>query len=151
MDGSAVEVLLDHEMGAVESIANARGWNISRPTPQVMHLDLPAKGGERFYLHVNLEGYAATPPAWHWRDPATDTLDLPAQTPAGGNFLHGSGVICAPWNRLAYQQVDLRGPHSDWTLANWKLNSHTGGTRTLAAMALRVAHELSVSYQRRLG
>lgn len=151
MDGSAIDLLLDHELDSVESIANARSWNYSRPTPRVMHLDLPAKGGERFYLHVDLDGYATAPPAWHWRDPATGCLDLAAHTPIGGNFLHGNGVTCAPWNRLAYKDVDQRGPHSDWTLATWKLNSLTGGTRTLAAMVLRIAHELSVSYQRRLG
>lgn len=151
MDGSAVELLLEHELEAVESIAKARGWTFSRVTPRAIHLDLPTRGGEWFYLHVDLEGYAIRPPAWHWRDPNTGALDLPAQTPVGGGFFHGNGVICAPWNRLAYGQVDSRGPHNDWTLSTWKLNTHTGGTRTLAAMMLRISHELTVNYQRRLG
>jgi hypothetical protein len=151
MDGSAVDLLLEHELAAVESISQSHGWNLSRPLPRVMHLDLPAKGGQRFFLHADLEGYAASPPAWHWRDPDTGVLSLPARTPIGGNFFHGHGVICAPWNRLAYKVVDARGPHSDWTLATWKLNSKTGGTRTLSAMVLRIAHELAVNNLRRLG
>lgn len=151
MDGSALDLVLEDELTALESIATARGWNLTRPQPRMFHLDMPAKGGDRLYLHADVTDYPPKPPAWHWRDPATGTLDPLKHTPKGGAFFHGSGVICAPWNRLAYKDVDSRGPHSDWALAGWQLNPLTGGTRTLAAMALRIAHELEVNFSGRMG
>lgn len=98
-------------------------------------------------MRVLVDRYPTIPPAWHWWNPETGVIDDLRDTPVGGAFFHSSGVICAPWNRLSYQGVDPRGPHGDWSIeGDWMANSNTLGTRTLAAMALRIAHEAQVSY-----
>jgi len=132
----------------LREIVAPRSWEL---TPAFI-LGLPARDGSRFWLFVECDRFPAIPPAWHWFNPNTKALDQPPDTPKGGQFFHGSGRICAPWNRLAYQSVDPKGPHGDWNLANWMTNPHTGHCTTLSAMALRITSELSAStYEGRLG
>jgi hypothetical protein len=97
--------------------------------------------GLRFRLHRgDLPG---KPPAWHWCDSEGGGRDERQNAPEGASFLHGNGVICAPWNRLSYKSVDPRGPHADWVMGDWRNNSHTKGCKTLCAMLLRVYVELN--------
>ena len=85
---------------------------------------------EKFYLQGTFEDYRAHPPLWQWFDASwssTDALHLSPQDagnrPAalGGSMFinhNGKGLICAPFNRLAYGAHE--GPHSDWgSLAQW--------------------------------
>lgn len=76
---------------------------------------------EKFYLQGRFDNYKALPPAWDWWNEnwsEADGLHLspsPESTPFGSSmfFRHGNrGVICAPFNRLAYDAH--HGPHSDW-------------------------------------
>jgi len=66
------------------------------------------------------DSYRALPPAWRFVDPGTDQSEpkwFPSAHPAGSIF-HGNGLICAPWNRLAYSEHG--GPHNDWNgAASW--------------------------------
>ena len=65
------------------------------------------------------------------------------------NYFHKSGRICAPWNRLASTEG---GPHPKWKWANWRQQPETKGTVSLAAMILRIHHELrSDTYKGRRG
>jgi hypothetical protein len=143
-------LLVKVELDALKENVTLMGWSMEQMDDLTFVLGLPAKDGGRYHLRVRCDGYPATPPAWHWFNPSTGKIDDPRDTPRGGGFLHGAGVICAPWNRLAYTTVDSRGPHADWTIGAWQGNPHTKACRTLSAMALRVAYELMKSYEGRL-
>lgn len=79
--------------------------------------------GERFYFRGLVDGYRSLPPTWQFTDAdfsgASSGHLAPkcASTPFGSPMIHGNGVICAPFNRLAYGNHG--GPHNDWVLAEW--------------------------------
>jgi hypothetical protein len=148
---TVTELVVAEELAPLAEVAARRGWGLEVVDSTAFRLILPAKDGSSIQLQVDCEGYAALPPAWHYRNPDSGVLDAPADTPLGGGFLHSHGVICAPWNRLAYAQCDSRGPHNEWDIGNWKTNTNTAGTKTLCAMALRIAYELRTSYTGRKG
>lgn len=139
---SVADLIVAEELGPLEQIASLKGWQFKRLSSTSFELGLPAKDGTMFWLLCEYTGYTGMPPAWHWYNPASKAVDQPEDTPTGGGYFHDQGVICAPWNRLAYKSEDERGPHSDWTIGNWKSNSYTKGCKTLSAMALRIATEL---------
>ena len=147
----ADELAVDAELDTVRELARYKGWELERVTSTTFRLTMVAKDGSHIQLQVDCDGYPAQPPAWHFRNPATGALDERPDIPVGGTYFHGSGFSCAPWNRLAYAQVNPRGPHGDWDLGNWKANPYTFGDKTLAAMALRIHHELTRSYTGRQG
>ena len=139
---TVAELSLAEEMPPLEAIATREGWQLTRLEGLQFVLGLPARDHTWFWLLCTCERYPAMPAAWHWYNAESHEIDQPRDTPKGGGFFHGAGVICAPWNRLAYQAEDPRGPHSDWTIGNWRANPQTGACKTLAAMALRIAVEL---------
>lgn len=75
---------------------------------------------DKFFLQGTFGDYRAYPPIWEWYDEnwtSTEELHLsphPGASPFGSMFIQhrGRGLICAPFNRLAYGLHD--GPHSDW-------------------------------------
>jgi len=140
---TAAELSVAEELVPLREQANWLGWGLKELSPTTFLLGLPAKDRTWFYLHVDCDGYAVTPPAWRWCDADGVSQDMPQNTPSGTGFFHPNGVICAPWNRLAYTNLDSRGPHGDWTIGDWRSNSHTGGCKTLCAMALRLYVELN--------
>lgn len=150
---TATELVFAEQFEHLRQIAESRGWSLARTDDPGLVLGLIARDGLPFSLKAICDRFQAMPPAWHWHDPETGELDLPAHTPKGsGGFFHSSGVICAPWNRLAYKTIDSRGPHENWELGNWMSNSDTGRCTTLSAMALRMAVELSSTrYSGRVG
>jgi len=129
-------------------VAIARGWGLIVLNPTRFTLALPAKDRSRIHLLAECNVYPVLPPAWHFVNAGTGELDRPADIPRGGSFFHSSGVICAPWNRLAYKP---RGPHGDWQISDWRANAKVGGVRTLSSMALRMAVELQGHYEGRQG
>jgi hypothetical protein len=145
------ELVIVEELTDLRQLVEQREWMMKVVDETTFIMILPAKDQSRVQLYVECDDYPTTPPAWHFRNRKTGALDEPADTPRGGQFFHGNGVICAPWNRLAYQARSPLGPHGDWTIGDWKSNSHTGGTTTLAAMALRIYVELQGSYEGRGG
>ena len=145
---TAGELVFEEQFGHLREIAASREW----PLERVFILGMKARDGSQYWLLVDCSDYPALPPAWHWYNLATKLLDQLADAPKGSGFLHSSGRICAPWNRLAYKKIDPNGPHDDWDLANWMTNPKTGDCRTLSAMALRIHVELgSERYQGRMG
>ena len=81
------------------------------------------EGSTRFYLRGRFDNYRAVAPEWTFTDATWATLgklsDFPkpiTQPPprTASIFLdfQNKGVICAPFNRLAYASVS--GPHQDW-------------------------------------
>ena len=149
---TVAQLSVDEELEPLAQIAARRGWTVERQDATSFILNLPARDDSSFWLLCRCDGYPGLPPRWHWYNPETKAIDQPRDTPTGGAFFHSSGVICAPWNRLAYKSEDARGPHSDWTIGAWRTNEKTGGCKTLAAMALRVAVELkAISFGGRKG
>jgi hypothetical protein len=148
---TAGDIVYAGELEALMSIAAARGWPLRTFSARSFLLGLQARDDRWWYLLVDCESYKATPAAWHWSTPEGTDLDSAKVTPKGkGGYFHGSGKICAPWNRLSYKVVDPAAPHGDWQLANWISNPKNGGCRTLSAMALRMHVELSSErYQER--
>jgi hypothetical protein len=140
---TVAELTVAEELVAVREIASSRGWVLKELGTLRFHLTLPAKDKSLFYLLVDCDQYKVQPPSWRWSDAAGELTDRPVDSPHGSGFLHTNGVICAPWNRLAYKSVDARGPHADWTIGDWQRNSYTAGCTTLGHMALRIYVELN--------
>jgi len=140
---TAAELTVAEEMVALRELAAGRGWRLKEIDPLHFHLGLPARDQSWFYMLVDCVNHPVQPPAWNWCDAEGTHTDRPSDRPGGSGFLHSKGVVCAPWNRLAYTSVDSRGPHGDWTIGEWQKNSHTKGCTTLAHMALRIYIELN--------
>ncbi len=140
---TAAELSVAEELTPLREQAEWQGWPLKETDPLHFLLGLPASDGSWFYLWVDCADYPVMPPAWHWCDAEGGALGQPYCIPEGTGYFHPNNVICAPWNRLAYNQQDTRGPHSDWTIGDWKSNSYTKGCITLCAMALRLYVELN--------
>lgn len=115
------------EEPALRSVAQRRGWAVSLDLEGLAlsaTIDHPVAGVGLLRLDADLDGYRAIPPAWRFVDPDTGEVSQrafpkPGSGPQGsGSIFHPHPVICAPFNRLAYQ--DHGGPHPDWSgPANW--------------------------------
>jgi hypothetical protein len=136
------ELTVQDELKLVREVVESRRWKLSELDPLHFLVGLPASDGSEFYLWVDCDDYPVKPPAWHWSDSVGNGRQNKANAPAGSDYLHSNGVICAPWNRLAYQSVDPRGPHGEWVPTDWRNNRQTKGCTTLCAMLLRIAVEL---------
>lgn len=141
---TATEMTVEEELRGLNAIVEKRTerWKLEIHSPIEFALGLQAKDQSWVWFLVKCDQYPAVPPAWHMYNPANGEIDQPKQTLRFGKFFHSSGVICAPWNRLAYKSEDSRGPHGEWTIGAWKSNPWTKSCRTLAAMALRLYVEL---------
>lgn len=150
---TVAELVFGEEFEALTQVAGLESWSIRLLGPVNLLLGVKAQDLSDFWVRCDADGYKATPPAWRWCDERGSQTDAPDRTPAAGksNFFHAAGVICAPWNRLAYKTIDARGPHSDWSIGNWQANSYTGECKTLAAMATRIAIELRLRLNGRMG
>ena len=133
------------ELEPLRDLTQARGWTLKLLDPTSFVLGLVAKDDEAYWLKVCCDQYPALPPAWHWYEPESGQCGLAQATPKGAGYFHGNGVICAPWNRLAYRTQDPRGPHGDWMIGDWRSNPRTGACKTLASMALKIACQLKTA------
>lgn len=141
------DLVVESEIATVEENAQLHGWAFERTGSRWFRVTLRAKNGDVYQVEVECKEYPVRPAAFHWRNPATGVLDQKLDSPSPYNFFFDTGPICAPWNRLA-STVD--GPHPEWVQANWMQQAETKGTNTLAAMVLRIHHELlSDQYQGR--
>lgn len=145
---TATELTVAEELAQLVEVASAaKDWTVTPLGPVSFLLSVPAKGGVRLWVRCEADEYPTLPPIWRWCDHDGGALDMPHVTPNGGSaFFHGNGVICAPWNRLAYSKVDSRGPHGEWQISNWKAIPDTKECKTLAAMAIRIAVEACTKF-----
>ncbi len=148
---TATELILEEQMAELTANADAMGWSVTYLRAGRFVLGVPAKDNSILYWRCEPDGFAATPPAWHWSDATGENIDTPKVTGQGGQFFHSSGVVCAPWNRLAYKSLDARGPHDDWSIGDWLSNAKTRQCTTLAAMASRLAVEAMTKFEKRAG
>lgn len=118
-----------------------------------MRIDGPAgqSGGaqEQYFLQAAFDGYRALPPVWEFLDPRTCKPIGLAGWPkgTGSTVLHGNGLVCAHWSRLAYKTADIDGIHADWgPPSNWR-NPSPGQTTafTIADMLDRLIREVERS------
>ena len=148
--GTVAALLVAEQLVALRDNATLFGWTVTPVDEVTFILGLPGKDEATYHLRAVCDDFAAKPPAWHWFNPETGAIDNLRDTPKGGAFFHSAGIICAPWNRLAYRAVDARGPHPEWTIGDWQSNPKTGACRTLSAMALRISHELMRNVEGRM-
>ncbi len=123
--------VLNAEMPGAQAWAARRGypfaWDPDSQTLQVVLCRM--KDQENFFLRGGIDNYPILPPSWTLTAPdgsAAGTRSVfpgpIGNGPCGGwIFIAGGngGVICAPFNRLAYS--DHGGPHGDWGgPAHWR-------------------------------
>ena len=113
---TAAELTLTDEISPLEEIAALKGWKLERRDGTEFILGMQARDDSWFWLYCRCDRYPAMPPAWHWYHPEIGELDRPQDTPKGGGFFHNKGVICAPWNRLAYKTGTSYGHRDAWAL-----------------------------------
>ena len=137
------DFVVESQIAAVEEIAQLYDWPLERVGTRCFRVTLAARNGDVYQIEVECTGFPVQPAAFHWRNPATGELDNLADSPMpyreGPNYFYKTGRICAPWNRLASTPG---GPHREWQQSGWQEQKETGGTVTLAAMVLRISHEL---------
>jgi len=112
------QILVESEARIVDTWAQRNGWTVNinlerlEITAEVPH----PKDNDPLFLHGDLSGYRAIPPAWRFVDESGNVTKaaFPAAGPVNGksSIFHGNVVICAPFNRLAYKVAG--GPHEDW-------------------------------------
>ena len=140
---TVTDLVFEEEFGHLCQVAENRGWDLTQIDGPGFILVLPARDESYFALRVICDDYRSLPPILRWHNTKTHASNQLSDTPKGsGGYFHGSGRICAPWNRIAYKQEDPKGPHGNWQLSNWITNPRTGECTTLTAMAVRMAVEL---------
>ena len=97
-------IYLEMRPPAVRTIVMLHGWNFEQLNAASFTLGIPAKDEYWFTVLAKCDGFAAT------YNPETKAIDAPCDTPLGGSFFHGAGVICAPWNRLGTLRAALGCP-----------------------------------------
>lgn len=96
---------------------------------------------EDWQLRAILEGYRALPPIWTVEDSGGANIikslsQSKGPRPEGiSSLFHSSGVICAPFSRLAYGEEG--GPHKNWGASTGWLSAGSGKVKatTLGDMA----------------
>lgn len=102
---------------------------------------------EPYLLVGSFEDYRVMPPRWRFVDPrnGVDVGSAAYPRPLGSSILHGNGLLCAHWNRLAYHEEG--GPHNDWGgLEKWQ--NPPAGTSialTIPDMLQRIVREVAAS------
>lgn len=144
--------VVEDELPAAEAHACRHGWSLTwLKDEQVLLADGKHPADKSFLrLHAALADYRALPPVWtcfqqdgkgafHRRFPKGGSL------PHGrGSLFHPSGVICAPFNRLAYKEHS--GPHDNWGgPANWLQVRGTVRATVLGEMLAQILVDLNYS------
>ena len=117
---------LETEFTAIMAWVGRAGWRADvEPTGRLVTARTAhPRTGTALTVQADCTGYPSVPPAWRFLDHAGQSpksaYPAPGQQPGiNGSVFHGNGLVCAPWNRLAYQ--DLGGVHGDWgALPAWK-------------------------------
>jgi hypothetical protein len=139
---------VEEDLGPVRAWAARRNWTTSWH-PNVLELRAATyhQRAERLIEVVaTCGGYRAEPPDWRFVRPGSNQSG-PEFSPAvfAGGIFHPNGLICAPWNRLAYKE--LEGPHDDWGgPTNWlSVPGDISTAQTLADMLAIVDAQLRSS------
>jgi hypothetical protein len=114
--------VVEEELPAAHAHAGRHGWRLAwLPNDLLLHADgtHPADKS-RMRLQGNLADYRALPPIWTCYELDANGTAKP-RFPKGGSvpgvgasMFIDPGVICAPFNRLAYATPEYQGPHGNW-------------------------------------
>src|SRR5262245_54178300 len=111
---------VEQELTAAEPWIALRGWSVLWDADRLLLAVLVRRAidHERYIFEFELDDYRELPPSIELVDVETGEAGARRSYPGGGrSYFHSKPVICAPWNRKAYQTHG--GPHSDWVMANW--------------------------------
>jgi hypothetical protein len=153
--------VVEAEFGPLAACAARRGWAVSwDPTTLSVLADgpHPAPGvSAHIHLHADVKGYRGLPPTWTFQLPpardaeeksrrAEEKVKAPfpkgAAVPhVGSSIFHPHGIICAPFNLLAYHPHG--GPHTDWNAATWLDVRGNVRATTLAEMLAQILLHLA--------
>jgi hypothetical protein len=139
---------VEAELDAARAWASRHNWTIDwSPDELLLRAATYHKPVHRLVeLTADVGGYRAEPPAWRVVELGTNepTVDhFPAATPSAGiagSVFHGNKLICAPWNRLAYQECNPSGPHGNWGGPTAWLQVGEGPRATELAEMLELIH-----------
>lgn len=123
----AVLTYIEKEISATIELCKRKGleYEWDEQNLQFKITLLQSATNEKFCLVGTFNDYPAICPAWQFNGISPRSEN----TKFGASIFHANGVICAPFNRLAYQEKG--GPHGDWGgCTNWK--SVRGGNMVLA-------------------
>lgn len=115
---------VEGQLQALKNTAEHFGWSF-RWVPEKLYLEFEREsGGTRRRLRAIVRDCPVKPPAWEFLDASGVRLSGSEQIPGAplpngkASIFHGSGVICAHFNRLAYEPG---GPHAKkWVIEEWK-------------------------------
>lgn len=124
---------VEDEFPGVRAYAQRHGWKIDWAPLQLRLSFTGQHPNDRTTIRIvaDLEGYRFVPPAWTFENPAGPSaaerfFPRAGQLQTGRpTIFHGSGRICAPFNRLAYKS--LGGPHANWSGPECWLEVHRAG------------------------
>lgn len=123
-----VRAVLKTELAAMESMARVSGWIVeARLDELLVRVTMAAHTGEQYFLVAEFDGYKALPPALDFANQEFKEIGAARFYPkATDSLFHTAPCICAPFNRKAYRQYAVNGPHSDWPIDQWAANKANG-------------------------
>jgi hypothetical protein len=122
---------LEVELPAIMVWGDRVGWrvNVESASRLVTACTVHPVVGLPLHVRVDCRNYPSIAPAWRFLDQAGESprsaYPAPGQRAGiNGSIFHGNGLVCAPWNRLAYK--DYGGVHADWgAFTAWKTAAPT--------------------------
>jgi hypothetical protein len=110
--------VVEHQLEGAQAWAERRGFEANWD-PDSLELRVTftqPETGREFYLRGRFDGYPALPPEWtfcdeDWESCGEKTV-FPSRPNEGNTMIHGQGILCAHFNRLAFREHG--GPHGDW-------------------------------------
>lgn len=116
-------IVLAAEVDGARTWADRHGWQLELAGDLVLTVRTRHPADEDWLLlRGEFVGYRALPPTWLFLDPDTEESTphaWPSPGPVGGqaSIFHSVGIICASFNRKAYNVEG--GPHEWGGLTNW--------------------------------
>lgn len=121
------KAVFEYEVQGAQAWAKRHGWALTLALEELrldIQFDHPKQDAGRLRLVGDFHDYKAVPPALEFvnvetGEPERQAWPAPGSRPGiSSSIFHSSGVICAPFNRLAYKEHG--GPHEDWNgPQNW--------------------------------
>lgn len=155
--GLPVEVVREtflQEFKRAEVVAGKAGFMLEGDSDALtIRASFTARDGEQYILVGDFDDYKAQPPLLDFEEFDTGKRGTHRAYPWSSydSFFHGDPIICAPFNRKAYQKV-----HTNWQLSGWmtstEQNVQWSQYTTMASMLALIHGRLRhpEKYQRRM-
>lgn len=135
------------ELDKSRADADRYGWEISEFDESAVSFRvkmISPLDKEVFIISFRCDNYREWPPLIDFIDPLSNQEGVKNAYPLSSDgFFHPNVLICHPCSRKAYG--DLKGPHADWGLAAWEINSKTGALKNIWAILLAIYERISQS------